>query len=464
MTDLPDLRIDPLAESLALTTSGNVKNLIIGALDLRGDLDAQALKEVIGEIGSTFPQLKMRLKEVTERGRHRLVWDEETHSDLDFIAWDASASRATLAGLDSLLSCLAPTLNRERNLFDEPAGEIHLVKLDRGHHLLALVASHVAADALTFAEIAKDSMIRYHERVTGHKLEFHAVPHVASIGLKRTIPQTKTVWKDYWATCKQALLPYTTRCGLPRGNGSPDNSDECHAIRSLSPEDSELIVKASIRARAAFVDYVMASAMIAIDRWNGARGEETASLTAGLTVNMTGRFASADGPNADSALYFRCEPEERKDAVQLARRIHRVRIGQFRNQEDLKYAKAIGKLNKLLRVFPLGVRQRILSRILQRHQTSFALTFMGVVWPSAKGRKITGDSYLTSAGGLEIAEVFAVPYKLVSRTPLYLSAYFFRKRLNLILSAAGWHFTREETEAFLDLIVSMLKSSHALRQ
>jgi len=215
-----------------------------------------------------------------------------------------------------------------------------------------------------------------------------------------------------------------------------------------------------MKARVAFVDYLMAGGMIAIDLWNRARNLEAAMVTTGLTVNMAGRFATVDGPNADSALYFQFAPEERKDPVQLARRIHRLRIGQFRYQMDLKYAKAIGKLNKLFRVFSFSVRQKIFSRILQRHQTSFALTFMGVVWPSAKGRKITGDSYLTSAGDLDITEVFAVPYKLVSRTPLYLSAYFFRKRLNVILSAAGWHFTRDEAEAFLDLIVSLLKSSN----
>ncbi len=82
---------------------------------------------------------------------------------------------------------------------------------------------------------------------------------------------------------------------------------------------------------------------------------------------------------------------------------------------------------------------------------------MGVLWPESLGRKISGDSYLKSVGGLDVIEAYGMAYRIVSRTPLYLTAYFFRKRLNLILSAATWQFTKEEAQAFLDLVVDILK-------
>jgi hypothetical protein len=47
-------------------------------------------------------------------------------------------------------------------------------------------------------------------------------------------------------------------------------------------------------------------------------------------------------------------------------------------------------------------------------------------------------------------------YRIVSRTPLYLAVYFFRKKLNLMLSAAAWKFKNEEAEAFLDLVIDVL--------
>jgi len=454
----PAFKIDPLGESLALTTSGNVKNLIVGALELKGHLDLDALGDVVSDIGNSFPQLKMCVKEVAERGRHHLVWDSGPQLEIPVIIWDATNQSYSGSSFDTLLSCIEPSLERDRNLFTEAAGEVHLVKLAPDHQILALVASHVAADAMTFAEVAKESMIKYHERITGQKPTLSYSPLAASSVGKRRIRKRKTVWKDYWTTCRQALMPYRVKCGLPKGSGRPADSCEYHVKKTMIPDEAERVVSESLKRKVSLVDYFMASTIAAIDHWNKARNIEPATVTAALTVNMEGRFKDLDGPNKDSALYFQFGPEERKDPEKLSRRVLRARIGQFRNQMDLKYSKAITKLNNLFRIFPFKTRQRIFSQILARHQTSFALTFMGVVWPSTNGRRITGDSYLISAGDLDIADVFAIPYKLVSRTPLYLSAYFFRKRLNVILSAAAWQFTREEAEAFLDLFVELLKS------
>ena len=114
----------------------------------------------------------------------------------------------------------------------------------------------------------------------------------------------------------------------------------------------------------------------------------------------------------------------------------------FREGADLKYSKGLAKINNFLRNFPFKIRQKAYLKILQRHQTSFALGFMGVLWPESRGSRISGDSYLKSVGDLEIIEAYGMAYRIVSNTPLYLTAYFFRKRLNLILSAAAWKFTK----------------------
>jgi hypothetical protein len=124
---------------------------------------------------------------------------------------------------------------------------------------------------------------------------------------------------------------------------------------------------------------------------------------------------------------------------------------------DIKYFKGMTKLNNFLRLLPFKLRQKAYLEILERHQTSFALGFMGVLWPESNGRRISGDSYLTSAGSLNIVEAHAVAYRIVSRTPLYLAVYFFRKKLNLMLSAAAWKFTNEEAEAFMDLVIDVLE-------
>jgi hypothetical protein len=131
-------------------------------------------------------------------------------------------------------------------------------------------------------------------------------------------------------------------------------------------------------------------------------------------------------------------------------------LKKFRDGTDLKYSKGLAKINRFLRIFPFKIRQKAYLQILRRHQTSFAVGFMGVLWPESHGRRISGDSYLRSVGGLDVIEAYGMAYRIVSSTPLYLTAYFFRKRLNLILSAAAWQFTKEEAQAFLDLIVDTM--------
>jgi hypothetical protein len=201
----------------------------------------------------------------------------------------------------------------------------------------------------------------------------------------------------------------------------------------------------------------MAGMALAIDRWNDARNEESSTLSGALTVNLQGRFSGADGPNNDSVLYFQFDRDQRSGLKKLARLVCRSRIRLFRDQMDVKYFKGMTKLNNFLRLLPFRQRQKAYLEILERHQTSFALGFMGVLWPESDSRRISGNSYLTSAGSLNIVEAHGMAYRIVSRTPLYLAAYFFRKKLNLILSAAAWKFTNEEAEAFLDLVIDVLE-------
>jgi hypothetical protein len=299
-------------------------------------------------------------------------------------------------------------------------------------------------------------MINYHEIVMGDKAEPLLCAAGASTVRKRVIRKRKTTWRDYWRTFRYALIPYQVKCSLPTGSGLPDDTREHHVKQLLSRERSERIVAVSLQNRVSPVDYLLAAVTSAIDRWNKARDTGAETVTAALTVNMQGRFEDMDSPNNDSVLYFRFSPDQREDLRELARLVLFARIGLFRRQMDRKYSKAIAKLNNFFRVFPFKARRRIFVQILERHQTSFALGFLGNLWPVANDRRITADSCLASAGGLAVTEVHGIAYKLVSRTPLYLTAYFFRKRLNLILSAAARQFTRQEAQAFLDLVVDLL--------
>ena len=84
------------------------------------------------------------------------------------------------------------------------------------------------------------------------------------------------------------------------------------------------------------------------------------------------------------------------------------------------------------------------------------LTFLGTVWPKMKNGKPTADTGLTEVGGLEITDVHAIGYKLLSSTPLLIIVYLFRNQINLVLAASASLLTRREGEDFLDLVIQLL--------
>ncbi|MDA8408323.1 MAG: hypothetical protein M0T73_15890 [Deltaproteobacteria bacterium] len=447
----------PLAEALALTTNNSNKNIILGALDLTGQVNLDALKMVVSEIGNIFPQIKARLKEVKIHRKNCLAWEFGSESDPPALfIHEANINNDSMrSSLKILLDSLAPRLDRERDIFQESAAEFHLLSFDKNRHILACVLWHPAGDAITFAEIVKAFMSMYHELVTGQDCVFSNHPMSVSTGSKRFIHSHKTNLADYSKTFREAIIPYSC-CSVPRGNGVPGDFREHYIKRLLSEAETQRLVSNTAKMRATFVDYLLSTVCLSVDRWNDARKTESSMISAALTVNMQGRNRDQEGPNNDSVLYFRFSREQRKDPKILARTVYRARIRKFREGADLKYSKGLAKVNNLLRNFPFSIRQKAYVKILQKHQTSFALGFIGVLWPESLGRNISGDSYLKQVGGLGVIEAHGIAYRIVSRTPLYLTAYFFRKRLNLILSASAWLFTKDEAQEFLDLITNMM--------
>lgn len=448
--------LGPLEEALVLTTDSRSKNIILGALDLHGPMDPAAIAKAIAFLGVRFPHLRTCLTESGNCLGYSLIRNFETNLTLPLFFSEYQPKSQFESSLDSLIKCIQPGLNRERNLFKDPLIEFHLVKLHPNRHLMACVMNHVAADAITLAEIVREFIQHYHELVTGEKSPFTGLITPSSIAGKRSARKKKTVPADYWRTFKQAIIPYQ-RCSLPFGSGIAMSNQEHYVKRLLTSEETRSIMTRSVKSRVPFVDYLMASIIVAIDAWNHAHKTGSGKITAALTVNMQGRFQELDCPNNDSVLYFGFESADRQDVQSLARLIYRQRGKQYREQMDLKYSRGLAKMNKLLSILPFESRKKAMARILLRHQTSFALGFLGVLWPETSSGRLSSNSYLTTTGGLEIVEAHGVAVKIVSSTPLYLTAYFFRKRLNLILSAQAWKFTKKESENFLDLSVKILK-------
>jgi len=318
------------------------------------------------------------------------------------------------------------------------------------------VMSHAAADAITLLRLVKEMAGHYHALVKGEVLGIDDAQRAASVELKRPLRRRTSAWSDYAATCKHALVPFSSTT-LPQGTGWINDHTEHHVKRILSKEETREVFNTASGMRIFVVDYLLACGFQTIKLWNQSLGVVSSSVAAALTVNLNGRVNSPSCGNNDSVLYFRWQSEPRTDLAKLGKTILRSRVRQFREGMDFKYARGMEKLNNALRVLPYPLKGRLYRSVLQKHQTSFALGYFGVLWPRADGDAGTGESYLQSMGDMEITEVHGLAYKIFSRTPLYLSAYIFREQLNVVLSAAGWLFTSSESAAFMKLLVNTIR-------
>ncbi len=448
-------KLDPLSEMLALSSYGNTKNIIVTAIETRGFLDEEALIQAAKRAASAFPQVLSRLKEIKVKGRYHLFWGYRPDEVLpvritDMMTPDGSAS------LDEFLGHVSPRLDRDWNLFEEPASEFHFVRLAADHHILAVAVHHAAADGGTASEFGKEIFANYHELKTGQRPDWARELPAISSTKKRMVRVKKPDWKKVLAGVRQTLLRLTERPELPAGHGSNGDTRQFHIKRVFSVEESDRFVKKSLERGVSPVDLMSADAGRAVDTWNEARNVPPGLLTISMTVNMRGRFRGLDRPNTSGVIFFRSMPGAREDVNAFVRSIAAKRIGHFRRQDDFAYYSDVSRMTDSLRLFPFNTRRKIVNFIVNRYQLSIAVTLLGVIWPKMENGRMTADTYLARTGDLEIDQVHGVGYKLLSSTRALLIAYFYKKRLNLVLAASACQFTHDEAEAFTDMIVANL--------
>jgi hypothetical protein len=452
-----DLKLlDPASEGMVLATYGNTKNLLITAMEVRGPVDIERTRKAIAQVLVDYPQLGSVIREVKWNGRKRLAW--EPRPDLEFPVYISSmkSKESFPSVLDALLQYLSPNLDRDWDLFRELPGELHLIRLSEDYHIAATAIHHAAAVPEVATEIGRRIFLRYYELETGEPCPIGAEVDSLSTARKRITPARRhSKWEAIAFAAKQALVPFTMKSALPVGGGSPADSGQYHPKRVLTEEETGRIISSALKKRTSLVDLLVASSNIAIDRWNARRNVQTGTITTAMTVNMRGRRPNA-GLNNSSTLFFKSQPEERRDRREFARSISLSRISQFRRQMDFQLLDMLSRITDMLRFLPFSARRRITHYILNKPRFSIAITHLGVVWPVFKNGKPTGDSYPTSLGEVSIPEVHGVGYKLLSSTPLVLIVYAYRRRLNFVMATSAALFTREEAEAFMDLFMGVL--------
>jgi len=451
-------RVDALSETIALTTYGNTKNIIITAVEVLGPLDEQAVTLAVTRAVERYPQLMSCFTEIKVKGRYYLTWQHRADLPIPITITQLSTSELSQPILDVLLCHLESRLDRDWDLFREVAVEFHIFRLSEDHNLLVSVCHHAASDAGTATEFGKEVLAQYHEIMEGEKPDWADEVHALSSSRKREVQIEKARWKDFFFDFHRTAIQLLRKSAVPIGSGKRGDKSQHHIKRSLSEEENAALTAQAATNRISVVDLLSAASALAVDQWNKARGVVSGFLSLTVTVNARGRFQGFQTPNNSSAIFIGSLPSERKDTAAFARSLALGRIKQFRKQLDLKLMRNIEKTVNALRIFPFGIRRRIMHFVVNMHRYSAGITQVGIVWPKMVNGKPTADTNVTKAAALTVAEVHGIAYKLHSSTHLLLVAYGFRNHLHLVLACSGSLFTRAEAQSFMDLIMENLRS------
>ena len=140
-------RLSPTSEMLALTTSGDTKNILICLIELTGPLNVNQALEAAQRAAAKFPQLTRRIKEVKSRWLHYLVWDADSKLKVPAFFQEIEHFEADRPMLDQLIPVIQSRLERNWDLFQEPPAEFHLIRISPERHIAGWLMHHVAGDA-----------------------------------------------------------------------------------------------------------------------------------------------------------------------------------------------------------------------------------------------------------------------------------------------------------------------------
>ncbi len=449
--------LDGMSELMVLSNYPEAKNIMIFGFDVEGAVDTDAMNLALRNALPSFPEFSSCVKESRINGERRLTWFQDSDFQPAFRLSNMETIDSSLGFQHSLLHSLDQSVEKDWDLLRTVPTEFHLIRLPSGRSSLLTLVHHAAADGWTLAAFYRELLAHYHNIVTGREPEWtHDYDHVSNVK-NRMVQLKRTRWSDAVFFVKKSLSPYITRPTLPKGRGTPQEVGVHYAKSVLTPEQTDLVTKNVSRRGSAFIDALVGGMASAVDKWNASLDiSKLGAISICVTVQMRGRFGEAEVASNTSSFIVKLRPAERTNSELFSRLVSERRQEELDSLADVRAWLAGCSLADAVRVLPLAARQRIVHFVCQMPLIPILIAPFGMMWPETKGGRRTGDSYLKQAGGLNLTEFHAIPYKLGYRCPLILGAYTFRKRLNLQIMASASHFTGAETERFVDLLGNVL--------
>ncbi len=449
--------LDGMSELMVYSNYPDAKNIMLFGFDVEGAVDIDALNIALRDSLPSFPEFSSYVKESRIQGERRLTWFLDSDFQPEIRLSNMAVTDSHLGFQHSLLQSLHQSLEKDWDLLHTAPTEFHLIRLPDGRSSLLTMVHHAAADGWTLAAFYRAFLGRYHKIVTGGEPEWaHDYDHVSSVK-NRMVELKRTRWSDAAFFVKNVLSPYFSRPTLPRGNGKPLDIGVHYAKSVLTPEQTDRVVKNVSRRGSPFIDALLGGMASTVDKWNASlKISKLGNIVICVTVQMRGRFGQAEVASNTSSLVVKLRENERTNPELFSRSVSQRRQEQSDSLADIRAWLAGCRLADTVRGLPLSARQRIAHFVCHIPLIPILIAPFGMMWPETREGRRTGDSYLKEAGGLNLIEFHAIPYKLGYSCPLILGAYTFRKRLNLQIMASANHFTRAETERFVSLLGDVL--------
>lgn len=455
-------RLDIISDVMALTSYGDLKNILLVAAEAVGTFDEQAFALAVRQASIKFPVLTSRLKEVRKKGRYFLVREYCPGMDVPIFISELSKSHPDVPVFDSIMFHMIPRLDGDWNLFSEPPVEIHVLAAGNDHFVFVMLMHHSAGDAEAVLTLLKAVMGEYEAVVNGEPPLWLENPYVSSTSKKKESVERRFGLKDFLRQLKRDLRYRKVRPVFPWGSGNSEDTREWHVKRVFSVEDSAGILNSFSGNSLHVIDHLVACTNLALDDWNGKHNLKPGTITSAVTVNMRGRFGGKSEKNYSSVIFFRSDPDQRRDYFKFVHELASLRSKQFEKGADLTTRQSFLLGSKLFYYLPFGLRRRVPGFFMKHQQYSAAVTFLGSVFPRFDGKGMGRDSSLTAFGNLEIIDIHGAAYKHVGGDAIHLLAYIYRNRLSLLLIIPAKSLTRTECDSFMDVLVHVFNRTTEL--
>lgn len=444
--------LDGMTELMVYSNYPQAKNIMLFGFDLDGEVDIEAMNSALSDALESFPEFVSGVKEARVKEKQCLVWFRSPDFKPQFRISNLAPTDPSTPLQHSLLRHLSQSVEKDWDLLRTVPTEFHLIRHSSGRSALLTLVHHAAADGWTLSAFCKELLARYHKIVTGQEPPWPREPDLK----KQKVELKRSGWRDALFFAVNSLNRYLNKPILPKGSANPQDVGVHYVKSVLTQEESDIVLAHASRFGGPFIDSLVGAVATTVDKWNAASNIPPGESVICVTVQMRGRFGETQAGSNSSSIVVKTLPGERTDPERFAGSVAHRRREQFDNMNDIRTSQAACTLTEAVRVLPLSARLRVAHFVCQMPFIPILIASFGSMWPEISDGRRTGNSYIQRAGGLDLTEFHAIPYKLGYWCPLVFGIHTFRKRLNLQFMASAGHFTRAEAERFVKLLGDVL--------